>query len=196
MSLRMTCVAFMLAGTASAADPEFLKWMDGIAQQSLQKRKQEVASIKDIASAQQRQSAVRAKYLELIRGLPDYSGPLNPRVTGTIDAGEYVIEKVLYESWPRYFVTGNVYRPKQPGRYPGILFSLGHWSEGKAAAQIIAGNLALSGFVVLAYDPVGQGERMQAYDKRYGVTLGATDQHINAGAQALLAGKTLASRET
>ena len=53
-----------------------------------------------------------------------------------------------------------------PGRFPGVLFPLGHWENGKPAVQQIAANLAMKGFVVLAYDPLGQGERVQAYDPR------------------------------
>ena len=41
---------------------------------------------------------------------------------------------------------------------------------------------------MLAYDPVGQGERQQAYDRRMGdrSAAGPTDQHFMAGAQSLL----------
>ena len=42
------------------------------------------------------------------------------------------------------------------------------------------------GFVVFAYDPVGQGERLQAYDWRVGRSIGGwgTEQHIQLGAMA------------
>jgi len=45
-------------------------------------------------------------------------------------------------------------------------------------------------FVVLAHDPVGQGERQQAYDRRLHASLGggSTDQHIPA--QSPLAGES------
>jgi len=191
MKARILCAAMSTASLLTAT--EFLNWMDGIAQKHLKDRRETIAAIRDTAAAQSRQAATRAKYLELIGGLPQYKGPLNARVTGTIDEGSYLIEKVLYESLPRYFVTGNVYRPKAAGRYPAVLLSLGHWNEGKSATQMIAANLALNGFVVLAYDPMGQGERAQGYDKRFGVSLGTTDQHFLAGTQALLAGKTMAS---
>jgi cephalosporin-C deacetylase-like acetyl esterase len=46
----------------------------------------------------------------------------------------------------------------------------------------------------LAYDPVGQGERQQAYDRRIEASLigGAVDQHFQAGAQSILAGENFA----
>ena len=120
--------------------------------------------------------------------------PLNARVTRRIDRGRYFIENVVFESLPDYWITANVYAPKTPGPHPGILIPLGHWEQGKPAAQRMAGNFALKGFVVLAYDPVGQGERQQAYDWRTGKSLagGSTEQHILAGAQSLLVGESFA----
>ena len=57
----------------------------GIAQEQLSKREAAVAGIQSVAEAEARRQAVRAKILELIGGLPDYSGPLNARVTGQIE---------------------------------------------------------------------------------------------------------------
>ncbi len=189
-----TAVVLALAVLPLAAQDPLLDWMDRIAQQQLDAREQRVARVRTVEEARARQQAVRAKILELIGGLPDYDGPLNARVTGTIERPRYVIEKVIFESLPRFYVTANLYRPKAPGRYPGVLFSMGHWREGKAAAQLTAANLALKGFVVLVYDPVGQGERQQAYDRRTRASLagGATDQHFQSGAQAILAGENFA----
>ncbi len=130
----------------------------------------------------------------MLGGLPAYDGPLNARTVGRVDAGAYTIERVVFESLPRYFITGNLYVPAGGGRHPGVLFPLGHWDQGKPIAQVLAGNLALKGFVVFAYDPMGQGERMQAYDWRVGRSIagGSTEQHILAGAQSLLVGQSFA----
>jgi dienelactone hydrolase len=168
--------------------------MDHIAQQQLDRREATVKAVQSVEQAEARQRWVRAKILELIGGLPDYSGPLNARVTGRIDRQRYVIEKVIFESLPQYFVTANLYRPIAVGKHPGVLLPLGHWAEGKPAVEQIAANLAMKGFVVLAYDPVGQGERQQAFDRRLHASLGGgpTDQHILAGAQSLLAGESFA----
>src|SRR5438445_11627925 len=71
---------------------------------------------------------------------------------------------IIFESLPGFFVTPNLYRPNQPGRYPAVLFQSGHTQEGKPEPQRAAANLALKGFVVLCFDPMGQGEREQTYD--------------------------------
>lgn len=184
-----------LSAAASAAQQDrFLEWMNRTAQHQLDRREAAIRAIRTTAEAGARQREVRAKILELLGGLPDYNGPLNARVTGRIERPRYVIEKVIFESLPQYFVTGNLYRPRASGRYPGVLVPMGHWLEGKAAAERIAANLAMKGFVVLAYDPVGQGERLQAYDRRMRGSLGGgtTDQHTLAGAQCLLADESFA----
>jgi len=169
-------------------------WLYAKAQALLAERRAKIAAIKTPAQARERQAWVRAKLLELLTGLPDYKGPLNPRTTGTIDHGNYRIEKVIFDSLPRFPVTANLYLPKTTGRHPAVLFSMGHWNEGKPVAQLIAGNLSLQGFVVLVYDPIGQGERLQGYDPvtRAARAGGSVEQHFMAGAEAILAGDNFA----
>ncbi len=168
--------------------------MDQIAQQQLQRREDEVAKIQTLAEAERRKQIVREKLLAIIGGLPDYSGPLNARITGQIQSEKYTIEKVIFESLEHFYVTANLYRPNQPGRYPGVLLQAGHTQEGKPEGQRLAANLALKGFVVLAFDPVGQGEREQTYDARVGHALAgwSVPEHIQAGGQAILAGESVA----
>ncbi|HEY2979905.1 MAG TPA: acetylxylan esterase [Anaerolineales bacterium] len=192
--MRRAIIGFALCLAAFKDEDRFLQWMDSIAQRQLSQREAEVDKVRSAAEAQQRQKLVRAKILELIGGLPDYDGPLNAKITGRVTRPQYTIEKVIFESLPQLYVTANLYRPNAPGRYPGVLIPMGHWMEGKTAAQRIAANLAMKGFVALAYDPLGQGERLQAYDRRLRASLagGTTDQHFMAGAQAILAGENFA----
>ena len=176
-----------------ARDP-FLLWMDHIAQQQLDARENAIAKIHTVADAERRKKTVREKLLALIGGLPDYNGPLNPRITGRIRGENYTIEKVILESLPGFYVTANLYRPNQAGRYPGVLLQAGHTQEGKPEGQRIAANLALKGFVVLAFDPVGQGEREQTYDRQVDRPLAgwSVPEHIQAGAQSILIGESVA----
>src|SRR6516164_5050335 len=202
MKRRATLVALLLApflnpssllSQPNGQDP-LLRWMDQIAQQQLQRRESAVAGIHNVADAERRKQAVRQTILSELGGLPDYTGPLNPRTTGTIQGEGYAIEKVIFESLPGFYVTANVYRPAQPGRYPGILLQAGHTQEGKPEGQRLAANLALKGFVVLAFDPVGQGEREQTYDRRVDRPLAgwSVPEHIQAGAQTILVGESVA----
>ena len=180
--------------SVEAEPPPLLVKFNTIAQKQLDARDGTIATIQNVAGAEQRKTEVRARVLRLLGGLPDYRGPLNPKVTRVIERDGFVIENLMFESLPDYFVTANLYRPKATGRHPAVLFSLGHWEGGKTAAQLIGANLALKGFVALAFDPVGQGERQQAYDARLGHSLigGPTDQHFINGAQAILLGQSVA----
>ncbi|MFN7996288.1 MAG: acetylxylan esterase [Bryobacteraceae bacterium] len=182
-----------LPGQQPAPDP-LLKWMDQIAHKQLQERQRTIAAIQDVAGAEQRKKTVRETFLRLIGGLPDYSGPLNPRITGQIRAAGYTIEKIIFESLPGFYVTANLYRPEKTGQYPGILLQAGHTQEGKPEGQRLAANLALKGFVVLAFDPVGQGEREQTYDPQVDHALAgwSVPEHIQAGAQNMLIGQSVA----
>ncbi len=182
-----------LSAQQPAPDP-LLRWMDQIAQRQLQQRENAISEIRSVADAERRKQFVRETFLTVIGGLPDYNGPLNPRITGRIESGNYTIEKVIFESLPGFFVTANVYRPNQPGRYPGVLLQAGHTQEGKPEGQRLAANLALKGFVVLAFDPVGQGEREQTYDQRVDRPLAgwSVPEHIQAGTQSILIGESVA----
>jgi cephalosporin-C deacetylase-like acetyl esterase len=176
------------------AEKRLLHWMDRIAQGQLDARAKRIDTVRTVEEAERRKTEVRKKILELIGGLPDYAGPLNARVTGRIEKQKYSIEKVIFESLPRFYVTANLYRPNEPGHYPGVLIPLGHWDAGKVAEQRMAANFAMKGFVALAYDPIGQGERVQAYDRRLGPMhpAWAGEQHLQAGAQSLLVGESFA----
>jgi cephalosporin-C deacetylase-like acetyl esterase len=187
------CGPSSFSAQQSAPDP-LLHWMDEIAQQQLQRRENLIATIHSVADAERRKQSVREKIMAIIGGLPNYSGPLNSRITGRIQADSYTIEKVIFESLPGVFVTANLYRPNQPGHYPGILLQAGHTQEGKPEGQILAANLALKDFVVLAFDPIGQGEREQTYDRQVDRALAgwSVPEHIQMGTQSMLIGESVA----
>jgi cephalosporin-C deacetylase-like acetyl esterase len=184
-------VSSLSAQTASP-DP-LLDWMNGIAQRDLQQRSDAIRSIQTEAQAEQRKKVVRGKLLNDLGGLPDYNGPLHAKVTSVIRNDSYTVENVIYESLPGFYVTANVYRPNQPGRYPAVLMQSGHTQEGKPENQRVAANLAMNGFVVLCFDPIGQGERVQTYSKQMDTPLAgwSVPEHIEMGAQAQLIGEGL-----
>jgi dienelactone hydrolase len=62
--------------------------------------------------------------------------PLNAVIHGKIDQGDYTIEKVYFESAPGFFVTGNLYRPKNiTGKVPAVIFPHGHWTDARFLIQ-------------------------------------------------------------
>jgi cephalosporin-C deacetylase-like acetyl esterase len=183
----------LLGAQAPIKDP-LLRWMNDVAQQQLSQREKIMSGIRTVTDAELRKKQVRETILDIIGGLPDYDGPLNPRITGSIETEPYTIEKVIFESLPGFFLTANLYRPNQAGRYPAILVQCGHTQEGKPEPQRLAANLALKGFVALTFDPIGQGEREQTYSREIDAPAAgwSVNEHLQAGAQCILIGRSVA----
>jgi len=91
--------------------------------------------------------------------------PLNTVVLGRVERDGYAVERLTFESRAGFIVTANVYVPAGAGgaaeRFPAMLCPVGHWAHAKAQPQVQARCIGLAklGFVVLTYDPFGQGER-------------------------------------
>jgi hypothetical protein len=53
--------------------------------------------------------------------------PLEATVTGTLERGDYVVEKIHFQSLPGAYVVGNLYRPAEiEGTPPAVLYLCGH----------------------------------------------------------------------
>jgi dienelactone hydrolase len=119
--------------------------------------------------------------------------PLRPRITGVLVRDGYQIEKLIFESRPDFLVTANLYVPRgRKSPLPAVVGSCGHAAEGKAAEpyQSFAQGLTRQGYVVLIFDPIGQGERLQYTDRdlhpRHGI---GVSEHLLAGNQQFLVGE-------
>jgi dienelactone hydrolase len=158
-----------------------------------QQRGRRVDALRDEAAVRELQSQLRRALLATVGGLPGERSALNARIVGTLPRDGYHIEKLIFESLPGLHVTALVYVPAgPPERRPAVLLAAGHSPIGKAhpAYQEIAARLALRGYVVLSWDPVGQGERSQFWDaarkrSRYNMVCG---EHAVLGNLATLAG--------
>jgi dienelactone hydrolase len=100
--------------------------------------------------------------------------PLNAQVFDRVEQGGFSVEKVYFESYPGFFCTGNLYRPRGDAHrppFPAVLCPHGHWNYGRlehapddlngCSVPQRAMNLALQGFVVFAYDMVGYNDSFQ-----------------------------------
>lgn len=87
----------------------------------------------DRAALDRRQAALRL-HLQVSLGLwplPERT-PLNAVIHGKLDLGDYTVEKVSFESFPGYWVTGSLYRGKGTrGPVPGVLCPHGHYTHGR-----------------------------------------------------------------
>ena len=175
----------------------YLTYQIDMAWRQDERRRARFAAIRTEAELQQVQADLRAKLLRALGGLPSAKTPLNAQVTGRIQMTGYHIEKVVFESLPGVFVTALVYVPDQPGKHPAVLVPCGHSTSGKAYYQAICQRLAARGYIVICWDPVGQGERSQFWDasrkrSRYNLICG---EHAVLGNLAYLAGTSLARWE-
>jgi dienelactone hydrolase len=91
--------------------------------------------------------------------------PLHATVTGTLKGDGYVVEMLHYQSQPRLYVTGNLYRPakvNQGERLPAVLYVCGHSGQGrngnKTAFQSHGIWFARHGYVCLVIDTLQLGE--------------------------------------
>jgi cephalosporin-C deacetylase-like acetyl esterase len=162
----------------------------------IDQRQHAIARISSLEDLEARGQYWREHMLSYLGGLPERT-PLNARTVGALDRDGYRVEKIIFESRPGFYVTANLYLPasgKPP--YPAILFPLGHESGAKAhqAWQRCLAGLARRGFVALAWDPIGQGERIQMYDPDLhdSKMSGSTVEHTVIGMQCLLTGTHVA----
>jgi cephalosporin-C deacetylase-like acetyl esterase len=174
--------------------------LDNVAAGFTASRAASVASIQSHGEAEERQIMVRKQILLLIGSLPERT-PLNARVLGSTQADGFRLEKVLFDSQPNFPVTALLYLPDGPaagGKRPAILMSPGHYATGKASDYSTAALFASNGFIVLSYDPIGQGERLQYPDPaKPGLTFatGSTGEHGEASLQPMLIGDAFARYE-
>jgi cephalosporin-C deacetylase-like acetyl esterase len=144
----------------------------------------------------QRRKFVRERILHAIGGLPERT-PLNARTVGTLERDGYRIEKIIFESQPKFYVTANLYLPTSgQAPYPAVLYPLGHELGGKSNPtwQQMLATLARRGYVGLTWDTLGQGERVQLYsaDLRDSLLRSSTTEHTILGIQCLLTGEHVA----
>ncbi|HTU51174.1 MAG TPA: acetylxylan esterase [Acidobacteriaceae bacterium] len=171
------------------------QYLTGIARRYWQARALRVSKLDTPAEVESRQIYVRKKYVELLGGFPART-PLHAHITGTLTRDGYRIEKLTFESLPNFYVTADVYVPTSSrGPYPAVLGTAGHSAAGKAEPIYQKAWIALAkrGFLVLAFDEVGLGERVQYWDPQLGRSrIGiASAEHTVMGMQSLLVGINL-----
>ena len=175
----------------SDAENSMYKTSCSIAFKQLNERELEIEQLDSKKDYLERQELVKEKLLRLMGPFPEKT-PLNARITGVIKKADYKVEKIIYESLPGFYVTASLFLPKKrKGKTPAIIYASGHTKDGfrSKTYQHIIINLVKKGFIVLAFDPIGQGERLQYYDIKEGKSpFGPTIEHSYPGAQCYIAG--------
>lgn len=93
--------------------------------------------------------------------MPDIQENFNPLITNTREFDGYIVENIRIESFPGFYITGNIYRPSiADDKHAAILLPHGHLLDKRfhKDTQYPAAVLARMGAIVFAYDMVGFGE--------------------------------------
>lgn len=109
----------------------------------------------------QRRMSLREQLLKAWGGFPDTDCELEPRKLGEFQRDGYRVEKLVFQTRPRIWMTANAYVPDRPGKLPAILHVHGHWAGAKQdpVVQSRCIGSAKLGFFVLCVDAFGAGER-------------------------------------
>ena len=169
-------------------------YLKNLAEEAYARRNERIAQLMDSESVREYQNWVGKTFWELVGGKPERT-PLNAEVLGSFERPGYRVENVIYESRPGLHIPGNLYIPTQgEPPFPGVLFQMGHALNGKASPtyQRCCQGLVQLGFVVLGFDPMGQGERTYyPGDDGYLTRLSSADEeHTKPGRQMILMGDT------
>lgn len=100
--------------------------------------------------------------------MPVISNDFKPIIRNTRPMDGYIVENIAIESFPGFYITGNLYRPlKADKKCPAILSPHGHWINGRMSpdVQTRCASFARMGAVVFAYDMVGFGDSKQVNHK-------------------------------
>lgn len=169
-----------------------MKHLNAEAFSHLDERDHVIVSLRSTADWERRQKETYEKLLDIVGPFPERT-PLNPIITGVIKRDGYRVEKIVFESMPQYYVTAALFIPENlKKKHPAILNVIGHSTASfrRDSYQVVILNLVKKGFIVLAMDPYGQGERIDYFDPEKGRSTvgGSTAIHSYIGNQMFLTG--------
>lgn len=174
------------------AKSSLYKYLTNHAIAKLDDRKASVLKNKSARDWQQRQNQVKATFDKILGSFPK-KAPLNAMTTGVVEQDGVKVEKLYYESLPGYYVTAALFLPSNSkGKLPAIVFCSGHSPSGfrSRGYQHSILNFVKKGFAVLAFDPIGQGERRQFQTIERRKAFSTTQDHSYPGNQVFLTGRS------
>ena len=124
----------------------------------------------DSVSWNNRAKSIRENILEGIQWnkISSYDNELNTIIHSKKIMNGYTVENIAIESFPGFYITGNLYRPlEEQKQYAAILSPHGHLKDKRFTdyVQLRSAFLANKGAIVFAYDMVGYGESTQVRHK-------------------------------
>lgn len=134
------------------------------------KMKEFAGTWNDLGSWEERAEMIR---LGMIKGMkldqmPEIEGNFNARITNSRKFDGYIVENIVIESFPGFYITGNLYRPeKAEEKHAAVLCPHGHARDKRLShyVQYRSAVLARMGAIVFAYDMVGYADCKQVTHK-------------------------------
>lgn len=137
---------------------------------------------------QTRRERLRDQMFAAMGRFPETDSPLETKLLGVLNRDGYRIEKQVLRTRPDVWMTTSLYLPDLPEKQqaPAVLVVHGHWAWARRDPVVQARCLGLVklGFVVLAVDAFGAGERFTNpargtyHGALYGSTLWPTGQSL------------------
>lgn len=182
----------------SDAPNSLYHYIAGQAYDYLDERSDKIAEINSLSGWKQRQEWIKNTLEESVGTFPAKT-LLNARITKSYNKDGFRLENIIYESQPGYDVTAGLFIPdgiKKGNKAPVIIYCSGH-SDNAYRAKIYLHtilNLVQKGFIVFAFDPIGQGERLQYLEPKTSKSRfkWPSYEHSYAGAQPFITGNTVA----
>ncbi|MDA1191493.1 MAG: hypothetical protein O3A46_07405, partial [Candidatus Poribacteria bacterium] len=91
---------------------QLIHHLRSLAETNFRRQESEKAAFTNVPQFEAHRAHVRVHFLDAIGGLPEERTPLNAQITGKVDRGSFVIEKLIYESLPKFYVSAALYVPK------------------------------------------------------------------------------------
>ena len=202
LAMSAAAALFQISAAAQSSPPAIIyrdysrclpDYLRDLAARAYQSRNRAIATLTTPAAIRERQRWVTETFWKLVGGIPERT-PLNARTISSFERHGYRIDRVVYESQPNFHIAANLYVPTLGSPpFPGILYQLGHTLNGKGdpTYQRCCQYLAKLGYLVLAFDPMGQGERTYYPGDKPSISrIGADEEHSFPGRQMLLKGIT------
>ncbi|MCG2587541.1 alpha/beta hydrolase family protein [Rhodohalobacter sulfatireducens] len=167
------------------------------AYQHLNSRKEHLSELESLSDWQKRQGEIREALQSIVGPFPEKTS-LNARIQRTIQKDTYKVEHIVFESQPDFFVTSSLFIPNGlTEKAPVVIYVSGHTAEGYRSEiyQHKILNLVDKNFIVFAFDPVGQGERLEYNfgNERVPSSFGSpAGGHSYSGLQGYITGNTQA----
>src|SRR3989475_9080289 len=157
----LTVVGAALAQSDAGARQEMV--CDYLKKAAAEVSSQCLLEVRDMADWKARRALLRRRlmYMLGLDPLPKRT-PLHVRITGPLERPNYRIEKLVFQSMPGLYVTGNFYLPRHAsGPHPTILYLCGHAPGplgAKSNYQDRAAWFASNGYCCLLLDTLEFGE--------------------------------------